>query len=314
MKSVGEVMAIGRTFKESLQKALRSLENDLKGFDNPLPPDFPISRRKDIIEEKLKFSNSKTILFVGEAFREKLSTERIHELTGIDHWFLWNIRQIIDEEGTIRDAEEEIKTAASGGSVPAWLPAYLKKIKSMGFSDAKISEIVGVSEKDFLNLRKSVGVLPVFKLVDTCAAEFEAYTPYLYSTYETEDESERSGKKSVIILGAGPNRIGQGIEFDYCCVQSVFALREEGFETIMINCNPETVSTDYDTADKLYFEPLTYEDVMRVIEQEKPEGVIVQFGGQTPLKLAVSLGSAGVNILGTSPESIDIAEDRERFA
>jgi carbamoyl-phosphate synthase large subunit len=184
----------------------------------------------------------------------------------------------------------------------------------MGFSDAKISEIVGVSEKDFLNLRKSVGVLPVFKLVDTCAAEFEAYTPYLYSTYETEDESERSGKKSVIILGAGPNRIGQGIEFDYCCVQSVFALREEGFETIMINCNPETVSTDYDTADKLYFEPLTYEDVMRVIEQEKPEGVIVQFGGQTPLKLAVSLGSAGVNILGTSPESIDIAEDRERFA
>ncbi len=314
MKSVGEVMAIGRTFKESLQKALRSLENDLKGFDNPLPPDFPESRRKEIIEEKLKFSNSKTILFVGEAFREKLSTERIHELTGIDRWFLWNIRQIIDEEGTIKDAEKEIKAAASGGSVPAWLPAYLKKIKSMGFSDAKISEIVGVSEKDILNLRKSVGVLPVFKLVDTCAAEFEAYTPYLYSTYETEDESEKSGKKSVVILGAGPNRIGQGIEFDYCCVQSVFALREEGFETIMINCNPETVSTDYDTSDKLYFEPLTFEDVMRVIEQENPEGVIVQFGGQTPLKLAVSLGSAGVNILGTSPESIDIAEDRERFA
>lgn len=313
MKSVGEVMAIGRTFKESLQKAIRSLESDLNGFNDPLSLDTLESRRVEIIEEKLKRPNSKMVLYIGEAFRNNLTVQRIHELSGIDPWFLQNIKQIIDEERVILEAGKDIERAAKGGSVP-WLSGYLRKIKSMGFSDARISELAGVMEGDIQDLRNNLGVRPVYKLVDTCAAEFEAYTPYLYSTYEIEDESVRTESKKVVILGAGPNRIGQGIEFDYCCVQSVFALREEGFETIMVNCNPETVSTDYDTSDKLYFEPLTFEDVMRIVEHENPDGVIVQFGGQTPLKLAVPLEKAGVKILGTSPESIDIAEDRKRFA
>ncbi len=314
MKSVGEAMAIGRTFKESLQKAIRSLESDLNGFDDPLDRGIDEARRVELIEEKLKQPNSKMILYIGEAFRKNLSVQRIHELSGIDPWFLMNIRQIIDEEEVIRGVAEDFEKAVNGGNAPTWLPGYLRKIKGMGFSDAKISELTRLKEVDFQALRSKLGVRPVYKLVDTCAAEFEAYTPYLYSTYETEDESVRNEGRKVVILGAGPNRIGQGIEFDYCCVQSVFALREEGYETIMVNCNPETVSTDYDTSDKLYFEPLTFEDVIRIVEQEDPDGVIVQFGGQTPLKLTVHLARAGVRILGTPPESIDIAEDRELFS
>ncbi|NIO16279.1 MAG: carbamoyl-phosphate synthase large subunit [Deltaproteobacteria bacterium] len=314
MKSVGEAMAIGRTFKESLQKAIRSLESDLNGLDDPLDRGIDEARRVELIEEKLKQPNSKMILYIGEAFRQNLTVQRIHELSGIDPWFLINIRQIVEEEEIIRGLAEDFKIAVNGGNPSPWLDGYMRKIKSMGFSDAKVSELAGVKEADFHALRNKLGVRPVYKLVDTCAAEFEAYTPYLYSTYEMEDESVRNEGRKVVILGAGPNRIGQGIEFDYCCVQSVFALREEGYETIMVNCNPETVSTDYDTSDKLYFEPLTFEDVIRIVEQEDPDGVIVQFGGQTPLKLTVHLARAGVKILGTPPESIDMAEDRELFS
>ncbi len=313
MKSVGEVMAIGRTFKESLQKALRSLENDLDGFDRVISQDLPKDKRIEKIEEMLRIPNSRRILFLGEAFREGLTVERVHELTAIDPWFLTNVKQIIDQEETIKRNAGVIRGALEGEATDD-AADLLKTIKSFGFSDAKIAELVGMKERDVYEARSKLDVKPVYKLVDTCAAEFEAYTPYLYSTYEEENESVRTDRKKVIILGAGPNRIGQGIEFDYCCVQSVFALREEGYETIMVNCNPETVSTDYDTSDKLYFEPLTFEDVMRIVEHEKPDGVIVQFGGQTPLKLAVPLGREGVKILGTSPESIDIAEDRERFS
>lgn len=314
MKSVGEVMAIGRTFKESLQKALRSLENDLRGFDRTEVVALKGNKRKVYIEEKLKKANSRRILFLGEAFREGFSIDKLYDLTGIDPWFLINIQQIIIEEGEINRIRSHVDDALMGNSVPAWLKPYLSKIKGMGFSDAKIGEIVERGEEEIFRLREILDVKPVFKCVDTCAAEFEAYTPYLYSTYERENESKRSGKRKVVILGAGPNRIGQGIEFDYCCVQSVFSLKEEGYETIMVNCNPETVSTDYDTSDKLYFEPLTFEDVMRIVELEDPYGVIVQFGGQTPLKLALPLADAGVRILGTPPESIDRAEDRELFS
>ncbi|MBI5420447.1 MAG: carbamoyl-phosphate synthase large subunit [Deltaproteobacteria bacterium] len=314
MKSVGEVMAIGRTFKESLQKALRSLEIGVYGFEEVLPAGAaaPAARRK-AIEEKLRVPNSQRLLYIGEALREGWKIEEINRVTGIDIWFLENIRQIIAFEEEIRRSAPELRSLADGGAVPEEATALLRRAKSSGFSDRRLARLLESSEDAARNLRIRAGLRPVFKRVDTCGAEFEAHTPYLYSTYDEEDEASPEDRKKVVILGGGPNRIGQGIEFDYCCVHGVFALREEGYETIMVNCNPETVSTDYDTSDRLYFEPLTKEDVLAIIEEEKPEGVIVQFGGQTPLKLAVPLEKEGVRILGTTPDSIDRAEDRERF-
>ncbi|GAB4231181.1 MAG: carbamoyl-phosphate synthase large subunit [Deltaproteobacteria bacterium] len=314
MKSVGEVMAIGRTFKESLQKAIRSLETGMYGFEEMLPAgEFPtpVARRKEIAE-KLRKPNSQRLFFIGEAFRDGWSVAEIREETGIDPWFLENIREIIGEEAWIRDQAAAFRKGAFTDPA-AWEP-FLRRVKGMGFSDRRLAKLLGLGEDDVRSVRRAAGVRPAFKRVDTCGAEFEAYTPYLYSTYDRENEGNPTARKKVVILGGGPNRIGQGIEFDYCCVHGVFALRKEGFETIMVNCNPETVSTDYDTSDRLYFEPLTKEDVLAILEEEKPAGVIVQFGGQTPLKLAVPLEKDGVRILGTSPESIDRAEDRERFA
>lgn len=307
MKSVGEVMSIGRTFKEALQKAMRSLEIDSYGFDEKLKT-VQESEKTRIINEKLITPNAERLWYIGEAFRNGFSIDKINELTKIDPWFLYNIKEIID-------FEEELKSYAQKRDfnikeVPCNVLLVAKKL---GFSDRRLAKLFGVDEKSVRNTRIENDIAPVFKMVDTCAAEFIAKTPYLYSTYELEDEALPTNRKKIIILGGGPNRIGQGIEFDYCCVHAVFALREEGYETIMINCNPETVSTDYDTSDRLYFEPLTYEDTLNIIERENPEGIIVQFGGQTPLKLAVPLERAGVKILGTSPDSIDRAEDRERF-
>jgi len=314
MKSVGEVMAIGRTFKESLQKAIRSLETGVYGFEEMLPGRdvANASRRRKAIEQKLRKPNSLRLFYIGEAFRDGWTVAEIKEHTGIDPWFLENIRQVIGMEGEIRERAEAFREGAE--RVPAaWAP-FLRRMKGNGFSDRRLAKLLGVAEDGLRSIRYAAGVRTVFKRVDTCGAEFEAHTPYLYSTYERESEGNPTDRKKVVILGGGPNRIGQGIEFDYCCVHGVFALREEGFETIMVNCNPETVSTDYDSSDRLYFEPLTKEDVLAIIEEEKPVGVIVQFGGQTPLKLAVPLEKEGVRILGTSPESIDRAEDRERFA
>ena len=296
MKSVGEVMAIGRTFKESLQKAMRSLEIDTYGFDKELEGEFT----DDEIIEKLKVPNSERLWFIGEAFRRGFNVEEIYSYTKIDRWFLNNIKQIIEEEENLKRDKKLSKER-------------LRRLKEYGFSDIRIAQLTNRDEVDIRNLRKKYSIYPVYKTVDTCAAEFQAFTPYLYSTYETENESIPSKKKKVIILGGGPNRIGQGIEFDYCCVHAVFSLKEEGYEAIMVNCNPETVSTDYDISDKLYFEPLTYEDVLNIVELEKPDGIIVQFGGQTPLKLAVPLKKAGAPIIGTDPDNIDRAEDRERF-
>jgi len=314
MKSVGEVMAIGRTFKESLQKAIRSLETGMYGFEEMIPPATPPNpaARRKTITEKLRKPNSLRLFYIGEAFRDGWTVEEIRESTGIDPWFLENIRQIIAMEGEIRAGAEAFRKEAA--TDPAAFAPFLHRMKGNGFSDRRLSKILGVGEDDVRKIRYAAGVRAIFKRVDTCGAEFEAFTPYLYSTYEREGEGNPTDRKKVVILGGGPNRIGQGIEFDYCCVHGVFALREEGFETIMVNCNPETVSTDYDSSDRLYFEPLTKEDVLAIIEEEKPVGVIVQFGGQTPLKLAVPLEKEGVRILGTSPESIDRAEDRERFA
>ncbi len=294
MKSVGEAMAIGRTFKESLQKALRSLEVDSYGFDDK-------GRGEQLsgaaLEEKLRVPNARRIWYVADALRGGMSAVRVGELSGIDPWFLRNIEQIVEEESRM-----------------SLEPAALRRAKEMGFSDIRIAQLTGSAEEVVRQARLAANIAPVYKTVDTCGAEFVAHTPYLYSTYEAEDESGVTERKKIMILGGGPNRIGQGIEFDYCCVHAAFALKEAGFETIMVNCNPETVSTDYDTSDKLYFEPLTREDVLSIVDRENPDGVIVQFGGQTPLKLAVSLEQAGVRIAGTSPDSIDRAEDRERFA
>ena len=294
MKSVGEAMAIGRTFKESLQKALRSLEVDSYGFDDKGRGEALTGAA---LEERLRVPNARRIWYVADAYRAGLDTARIFALSGIDPWFLRNIEQIV--------AEEKVLTLE---------PAALRRAKEMGFSDVRIAQLTGSTEEAVRQARLGAGITAVYKTVDTCAAEFVAHTPYLYSTYEQEDESRVTERKKIVILGGGPNRIGQGIEFDYCCVHASFALKEAGYETIMVNCNPETVSTDYDTSDKLYFEPLTREDVLSIVEREKPDGVIVQFGGQTPLKLAVPLEQAGVRIAGTSPDSIDRAEDRERFA
>ncbi len=299
MKSVGETMAIGRTFKEALQKGLRSLEIGRFGFgadgkDESLPTKFEI-------EQNLATANSQRIFYLRYALQAKMSIQSIYELTGIDPWFLYQLQQIVDLEQKIAGTENEISES------------LLVQAKSWGFSDIQIAHLTGTTEDAVKEKRKDINLRPVYKLVDTCAAEFKAATPYYYSTYESECEARVSDRKKVMILGGGPNRIGQGIEFDYCCVHASFALAEEEIESIMVNSNPETVSTDYDTSDKLYFEPLTKEDVLHIVETEKPMGVIVQFGGQTPLNLSTVLFEAGVPILGTQPESIDRAEDRELF-
>ena len=329
MKSVGEVMAIGRTFKESLQKAMRSLEMGSYGFESKIEFDDIDESDKELIREKLQVPNWERLWYIGDAINAGFSINEIHELSNIDKWFLFNIGEIIDFEKILTGSEIT--------------PDILRKAKELGFSDRRIGKLSGISEEKVGEYKKAYAVEVVYKTVDTCGAEFEAFTPYLYATYERpfyrvesgelraeikdkgskqkmsnlvpipECEANPTGNKKVMILGSGPNRIGQGIEFDYCCVHASFALKDDGYETIMVNCNPETVSTDYDTSDRLYFEPLTFEDVLNIVKKENPYGVILQFGGQTPLKLAVALEKAGVNILGTSPDSIDRAEDRERF-
>jgi carbamoyl-phosphate synthase large subunit len=313
MKSVGEVMSIGRTFKESFQKALRSLEIDSHGFESRLfatPEDYRralSAEELDTLRTKLRTPNCERLWYIADAIRAGFSLDEIFALTFIDRWFLHNLRQIVEMEGRLVAARELL-----AGDGPEFRDLLLEA-KQYGFSDKRLAVLWEITEGDVRQMRHSLNIRPVYKRVDTCGAEFEAFTPYLYSTYESECEAEPSDRKKVIILGGGPNRIGQGIEFDYCCVHGVFALAEDGFETIMVNCNPETVSTDYDTSDRLYFEPLTLEDVLEIVDVEKPFGVIVQFGGQTPLKLAVALEKAGVPIIGTSPDAIDRAEDRERF-
>lgn len=346
MKSVGEVMSIGRTFKEALLKAIRSLEIDSYGFE-------PVIADTEEIKAKLKIPGWDNIWYIAHSFRLGIGIDEIHKLTQIDPWFLYNIKQIIDVDTEIGNIASGIKKSKNLSLAPYLIPIeLLRKAKEYGFSDRRIASLLEIDEKTLRNLRINNKIKSVYKMVDTCAAEFKAYTPYLYSTYEKpfyriqnadppthpspsrgegkgggeslgsefwalgsviECEANPTDRKKIVILGSGPNRIGQGIEFDYCCVHAVFALKELGYETIMVNCNPETVSTDYDISDRLYFEPLTLEDVLNIIETEKPEGVIVQFGGQTPLKLAIPLESEGVKILGTSPDSIDKAEDRKRF-
>jgi len=298
MKSVGEAMAIGRTFKESFQKAIRSLEIGHMGFDTPeLDPEDQEASLWAQIDRPCATRPWALV----EAFRRGATVETLFDRTKIDPWFLRNLEEIAIAEKRLAEAPESDRDA------------MLRPAKQMGFSDSRIGALWGKSEAEVRDDRHRLDIRPVYKRVDTCAAEFVAHTPYLYSTYEDECEAETTDRKKIMILGGGPNRIGQGIEFDYCCVHAVFALREAGFETIMVNCNPETVSTDYDTSDRLYFEPLTLEDVLEIVELEKPDGVIVQFGGQTPLKLAVALEKAGAPIIGTSPDAIDRAEDRERF-
>jgi len=301
MKSVGETMAIGRTFKEAFQKGLRSLEIGRAGFGADGRDLLPDSVAGTDLEYHLSTPNSQRLFYIKYALKHNMPITMLHELTHIDPWFLHQMKQIVE-------LENQIKLA--GKNLPKDL---LEKAKKYGFSDRQLAHLTHLTEKQVEQERKMLGLVPVYKLVDTCAAEFRAATPYYYSTYESECEARVSDRKKVIILGGGPNRIGQGIEFDYCCVHASFALREEGVESIMVNSNPETVSTDYDTSDKLYFEPLTHEDVLHIVEKEKPFGVIVQFGGQTPLNLATGLQKAGVPIIGTSPESIDRAEDRDLF-
>ena len=295
MKSVGEVMAMGRTFQESFQKALRGLEVGVDGMNQK-------TTDRERIEEELGEPGPERIWYVGDAFASGFSVEEVHQLTKIDPWFLVQIKELIDielalDKCTLSDLDTE----------------SLRDLKRKGFSDRRLAYLLDTTEGEVRKLRHSLNIRPVYKRVDTCAAEFSTATSYFYSTYEEECESNPTNNKKVMVLGGGPNRIGQGIEFDYCCVHAAMALREDGFETIMVNCNPETVSTDYDTSDRLYFEPLTLEDVLEIVDKENPIGVIVQYGGQTPLKLAKALEAAGVPIVGTSPESIDIAEDRERF-
>ena len=333
MQSVGEVMAIGRTFQESLQKAIRSLELDFSGLDLPkihasenpdsgaslatpeTKPDLNSNSKKKTqknsssfipdhwLKEKLEQPNSQRIWYLAEAMRRDWSNADLHHITQIDPWFLVQIRELVDEEEKIRETNLETLT-----------PPVLKNWKQLGFSDQKLGELLNCSEKKIARFRKEWSILPVFKQIDTCAAEFPSETPYYYSTYAEENESLTTEQPKVLIIGSGPNRIGQGIEFDYCCVHAVMAAKEAGYEAIMLNCNPETVSTDYDISDRLYFEPVTFEDVMHVIELERPIGVIVQLGGQTPLKLAKKLSEAGITLLGTPYRSIDIAENRESFA
>jgi carbamoyl-phosphate synthase large subunit len=301
MRSVGETMAIGRTFKESLQKGLRSLEVGRAGWGAD-GRDFSVEKTSEKeLREKLSAPNSLRIFYLKLAIEKGYSIEQLYKLTGIDPWFLDHLFQLsaFEEELSVEGALAD--------------PLLLRRAKEWGYSDRQLAFIAGIGEDEMRNKRYALGIIPVYKTVDTCAAEFAAHTPYHYSTYEREDESERTDRKKIMILGGGPNRIGQGIEFDYCCVHACFALREDGYETIMVNSNPETVSTDYDTADKLYFEPLTVEDVLHIVKRERPDGVIVQFGGQTPLNLAAELEREGVPIIGTTPASIDLAEDRESF-
>jgi carbamoyl-phosphate synthase large subunit len=295
MKSVGEVMAMGRTLQESLQKALRGLETGADGFDE---------RTTDLetIERELAEPGPDRIWYVGDAFRAGLSLEQVHALTRIDPWFLAQIEDIIEQE-----------RALTGRALDTLGARELLRLKRSGFSDRRLATLIRATQKAVRERRWALGVRPVFKRVDTCAAEFDTRTAYMYSTYEEECEARPTQRKKIMVLGGGPNRIGQGIEFDYCCVHAALALREDGFETIMVNCNPETVSTDYDTSDRLYFEPLTLEDVLEIVAVEKPLGVIVQYGGQTPLKLARDLEANAVPIIGTTPDMIDCAEDRERF-
>ena len=295
MKSVGEVMAIGRTFQESFQKALRGLEVGVDGMNEK-------TTDREVIEEELGEPGPERIWYVGDAFAQGFTTEEVHQLTKIDPWFLVQIKEIIDielwlETQKISDITKETLLA----------------LKRKGFSDRRLAKLLKVEDREVRKLRRMMNVRPVYKRVDTCAGEFATGTAYMYSTYEEECESHPTSRKKIMVLGGGPNRIGQGIEFDYCCVHAAFAMREDGYETIMVNCNPETVSTDYDTSDRLYFEPLTLEDVLEIVDKEKPVGVIVQYGGQTPLKLALDLEANGVPIIGTSPDMIDAAEDRERF-
>jgi len=304
MKSVGEVMAIGRTFKESLQKAMRSLEIGSYGFEEKIKISANRDENLKLLRQKLETPNAQRLWYLADAFRLGMGTDEIHGLTRIDPWFLQQVKEIIASEGRIRERRGKTAELTAG---------FFNPLKQMGFSDRRLADLLELPDAEIRALRTQAGVRAVFRAVDTCGAEFAAYTPYLYSTYEGEDESNPTARKKIMILGGGPNRIGQGIEFDYCCVHAAFALKEDGYETIMVNCNPETVSTDYDTSDKLYFEPLTLEDVLNIVEREKPDGVIVQFGGQTPLKLALPLERAGVKIIGTSPDNIDLAEDRERF-
>jgi len=301
MKAVGEAMSIGRTFKESMQKALRSLETGRSGFG--FDGKGAKSPSHEDIERKLHVPNAERIFWLKTAFENGWTVEEIFEATAIDLWFLENLSQIVEEGNAIAATENLLEK-----------PYELRKAKKYGFSDVQIAYLQNTDQDTVRAARKKLGIIPTYRLVDTCAAEFEAYTPYFYSTYGDENEARESDKKKIIILGGGPNRIGQGIEFDYCCVHASFALKELGYETIMVNSNPETVSTDYDTSDKLFFEPLTLEDVLNICDQEKPDGVIVQFGGQTPLNLAADLERHGVPIIGTSPKSIELAEDRKFFS
>ena len=300
MKSVGEVMAIGRSFQESLQKALRGLEVGVDGFDEKLRPESPDSAQR--LEQELRIPGADRLWYLADAFRQGWTVEAVFAATHIDPWFLEQIAEIVAAEDGLRGLP---LTSLDG--------ERLRRLKGMGFADRRLARLLGCREQLLREHRQKLGIRPVYKRVDTCAAEFSSPTPYLYSTYEQECEATPTDRPKIMILGGGPNRIGQGIEFDYCCVHAAMALREDGYETIMVNCNPETVSTDYDTSDRLYFEPLTLEDVLEIVAVEKPQGVIVQFGGQTPLKLANDLEAAGVPIIGTSPDSIDLAEDRERF-
>ncbi|MFB9869234.1 carbamoyl-phosphate synthase large subunit [Vreelandella sulfidaeris] len=300
MKSVGEVMAIGRTFQESLQKALRGLETGNDGLD-PIITDFTPDNMA-IIQGELQAAGAERIFYVADAMRSGMSVDDVFALTNIDPWFLVQLEDLVLTE-----------TAVAKRALSDFTPRELYQLKRKGFSDARLARLLSVSEKEFRQTRQNAGIRPVYKRVDTCAAEFASDTAYMYSTYEEECEAEVSDRQKIMVLGGGPNRIGQGIEFDYCCVHAAFAMRDDGYETIMVNCNPETVSTDYDTSDRLYFEPVTLEDVLEIADKEKPVGVIVQFGGQTPLKLARELEAAGVPIIGTTPDAIDRAEDRERF-
>ncbi|MEX0909527.1 MAG: carbamoyl-phosphate synthase large subunit, partial [Gemmatimonadaceae bacterium] len=302
MKSVGESMAIGRTFKEALQKGLRALETGRPGWEigRTLSDDRVADDTDEALRGALRQPTPERIFQIKRALAEGFSVEELREMTGIDPWFLSQMAELVE-------AEKEFAALESTGAEDT------RRMKRMGFSDVQLARLRGTTETEFRAQRWAHGVRPVYKMVDTCAGEFPSATPYLYSTYDDESEAPPSGRRSIVILGSGPNRIGQGVEFDYCCVRAALALREQGIETIMINSNPETVSTDFDISDKLYFEPLTLEDVLEIVDREQPEGVIVQLGGQTPLKLTRPLEAAGVRILGTSPDSIDIAEDRRRF-
>ena len=301
MKSVGEVMAIGRTFQESLQKALRGLEVGSEGFDEKLE-ELTSENARETLTRELNVPGADRVWYIGDAFRAGMSVEDVFAHTKVDPWYLVQIEDLIKEEQALKSAGKADIDQAT-----------LFRLKRKGFSDARLAKLLGISEVSLRKLRHDFDVRPVYKRVDTCAAEFASDTAYMYSTYEEECEAEPSDREKIVVIGGGPNRIGQGIEFDYCCVHAALAMREDGYETIMINCNPETVSTDYDTSDRLYFEPVTLEDVLAIVDMEKPKGVIVQYGGQTPLKLARDLQAAGVPIIGTSPDAIDEAEDRERF-